>query len=212
MAGGVAAPWFPPASHATSDTKPDSNRSFWDRRQVLDEAPALLRGGAAVPVSLLRGREPSGPRLGVVGHGLRTRTLEGPLSPKEPPALTEILTRRYRCRACEAVLVVVPAGVGRAVRYALFAIAWALALWAGGAAEATTRAQVSPWTVFGATAKRRWRSLSRWTAAAESLFGRAPSSAGTWRQRAARLVPWLAAQAPLPTGRLDVDAFFGAAR
>ena len=61
---------------------------------------------------------------------MRARTVEGPLEPCAQPTMTEILTRRYMCRACGAVLVVVPRGVGRRHQYSRGAIATALALWA----------------------------------------------------------------------------------
>ena len=43
---------------------------------------------------------PAGSALVIVGHGLRARTLEGPPAPGQAPALTEVVARRYRCRAC----------------------------------------------------------------------------------------------------------------
>ena len=53
-----------------------------------------------------------------------------------------VLARRYRCTACGAVLVVVPRGVGRSLRYTLEAIAYALSLW-GYARPAHGRTTVS---------------------------------------------------------------------
>src|SRR5262245_2921764 len=47
--------------------------------------------------------------LVVVGHGLRARAIEGPLAPSGGPVVLDVMTRRYRCRACDAILVVVPA-------------------------------------------------------------------------------------------------------
>ena len=50
---------------------------------------------------------PVGAPLVVVGHGLRARSLEGPAAPGEAPVVTDVHGRRYVCRACGAVLVVV---------------------------------------------------------------------------------------------------------
>jgi hypothetical protein len=122
-----------------------------------------------------------------------------------------VVARRYRCRGCGAVLVVVPRGVGRALRYTLDAIGYALALW--GYARATaerTRRAVSTAKARSVSAPEQWSSLRRWVAAGARIFGSGvPRSSGTLRDRAARLASWLASQAPLPTGAVPEDAFFG---
>lgn len=155
-------------------------------------------------------REP-GRAMAIVGHGLRSRAVEGPAEPGEAPASTTLVARRYRCRACGAVLVVVPRGVGRALRYTLDAIGYALALW--GYARATAeraRRAVSTAKARSISAPEKWSSLRRWAAGAARIFGAgAPASSGTLRDRAARLASWLASQAPLPTGAVPEDAFFG---
>ena len=122
-----------------------------------------------------------------------------------------MLARRYRCLACKAVLVVVPRGVGRALRYTLDAIGYALALWghARSTAEHARRA-VSAATARGLSSPEQWSSLRRWAARAGQIFGSGtPSTGGTLRNRAARIATWLASQAPLPTGAVPRDAFFG---
>jgi hypothetical protein len=109
------------------------------------------------------------------------------------------------------VLVVVPRGVGRALRYTLDAIGHALALW--GYARATAeraRRAVSAAKARSISAPEKWSSPRRWAAGAARIFGSAaPTSSGTLRERAARLASWLASQAPLPTGAVSEDAFFG---
>lgn len=148
----------------------------------------------------------------IVGHGLRARTIEGPHAPGEDPTLTEIFSRRYDCRACGAILVVVPSSVARGYRYSLAAIGWALALWAHASkAPAVVRESTSTATVIGAASATRWASLRRWTRCALGLFGIAVPDAGTLRQRAARVASFVAAHAPVATGAVPVDAFFGAA-
>lgn len=155
-------------------------------------------------------REP-GRSLTVVGHGLRGRDIEGPAEPGEAPASTTVLSRRYRCLACGAILVVVPRGVGRALRYTLDAIGLALALW--GYAHATAeqaRRAVSTAKARGFSAPEQWSSLRRWASGAARIFGAGtPSPVGTLRDRAGRLAAWLASHAPVPTSQVPTDAFFG---
>lgn len=147
----------------------------------------------------------------IVGHGLRSRDVEGPSEPGEAPASTVVVARRYRCRSCGAVLVVVPRGVGRALRYTLDAIGYALALW--GHAQVTgerARRAVSTAKARGLSAPEQWSSLRRWAARGARVFGAGmPESSGTLRDQARRLASWLASQAPLPTGAVPRDAFFG---
>jgi hypothetical protein len=148
----------------------------------------------------------------IVGHGLRTRTLEGPVEPEARPVAAEIHARRYRCRACEAILVVVPRGVGRSFRYSLATIAWALGLWGYERVPAAdVRARSSTAKRVGAASATRWASLLRWTRCALKLFGIATEEFGTHRQRAARITTFVASHAPIATGPVPHDAFHGAA-
>ena len=155
-------------------------------------------------------REP-GKALTIVGHGLRGRGVEGPHEPGEAPTDTEVLCRRYVCNACDAVLLVVPRGVGGSFRYSLSAIAYALALWAyARRTAAQARAAVSTARARGFASPEQWSSLRRWTACAAAIFGSAvPHATGTLRERAARIATWLASHAPLPTTEVPRDAFFG---
>jgi hypothetical protein len=148
----------------------------------------------------------------VVGHGLRTRSIEGPLAPGEAPVVTDVIGRRYACRACEAVVVVVPRGVARGHRYALGAIAAALALWGYDRIQAAVvRERTSSAKTIGAASATRWASLARWTRCALSLFGCELPALGTVRERAARVATFVASHAPLFGGPVVIDAFFGAA-
>lgn len=148
----------------------------------------------------------------IVGHGLRTRTLEGPGEPGALPVATEIHARRYRCRACEAILVVVPRGVARSFRYSLATIAWALGLWAyARVPAAAVRARSSMAKRVGAASATRWASLPRWTRSALKLFGVEAGERGTRRERAARIATFVASHAPIATGPVPHDAFYGAA-
>lgn len=146
----------------------------------------------------------------IVGHGLRERSVEGPTAPGEEPVTLDVRARRYACRACDAILIVLPRGVGRGVRYSLSAIAHALALWGHARwSAAKTRAATSAARARGPDSPERWSSLRRWTARAAALFG-APTTTGTLRERAAKIAAWLASHAPLSVGAVPSDAFFGA--
>ncbi len=165
---------------------------------------------AQCPACEAASREP-GRRTTIVGHGSRARWIEGPLEPEQDPIDLEILGRRYRCRACGAVLVVVPHGVGRALRYSLGAIAGALALWGyARATAAQARKATSTARARGPSSPEQWSSLRRWTSRASTIFGAGtPSLEGTLRERAARIATWLASHAPLGTGSVPQDAFYG---
>lgn len=155
---------------------------------------------------------PEGRALVIVGHGLRVRTIEGPLTPRQPPVLTEVVGRRYACRACDAILIVLPAGIARGYRYSRSAIGWALSLWGYEHARASSvRAQTSTASVVGASSATRWASLRRWTRCSLLLFGIACGEHGTLRERASRISTFVAAHAPISHGAVALDAFFGAA-
>ena len=161
------------------------------------------------PACAVASREPGRP-LQIVGHGLRQRGLEGPTAPGALPEAIEITVRRYRCRACGAVMVVVPRGVARRYRYSLSAIAWALALWAyEQLPAAAVRARTSTARCIGAAGATRWASLRRWTRCAARLFGIAPS-ARMLRACAARVATFVASRAPIASGMVPSDAFHGA--
>jgi hypothetical protein len=216
VAGGVCTTVLPPCSaegHLEATQRSDTriihssiDVKFWA------EAPPSCSAvrPASCPGCGAASREP-GRALRIVGHGVRGRDLEGPVEPGQVPVSTTILARRYRCLECGAVVVVVPRGMSRALRYTLDAIGYALALW--GYARATaeqSRRAVSTAKARGFSGPEQWSSLRRWASGATRIFGaRAPSRDGTLRERAGRVAAWLAAQAPLPTGAVPCDAFFG---
>jgi hypothetical protein len=159
---------------------------------------------------------PAGGALGLHGHGLRERHQWGPAAPGCLPELIGILVRRYQCRACGAVVVVVPRGVLRRRLYSAAAVALAAALYGvAGLAPAEVRAQVSPLRIVGATAASGWASLRRWAGAVRGgrLFPvvRALPADATLREVAARAATTLAAYAP-GAGGLSIEsaAFLGA--
>jgi hypothetical protein len=125
--------------------------------------------------------------------------------------LTEILARRYVCRACGAVALVVPADVARRCLYTLSVIAAALAQWShGGWSAAAVRSAFGAFPLLGAAATG-WPSLLRWTCMAERLWpriGRLPRLSP--RVLAHRVSAKLSAFSPVPLGRVLTDSVAGA--
>lgn len=216
VAGTVLGHRSPPCSADRLETETRSERRIVHSELDVKSWAASPPACAAVrpthcPACGAASREP-GRALGIVGHGRRPRTIEGPRTPGGDPVLTEVLTRRYECRACSAIIVVVPRGVGRGYRYSLSAIAWALALWGyERAIAASVRRRTSTAKTVGAASATRWGSLMRWTRQALALFGFEPDEAGTLRQRAAAVAAFVAAHAPVAQGPVAPDAFLGAA-
>lgn len=126
--------------------------------------------------------------------------------------LTEILARRYVCRACDAVALVVPADVARRCLYTLSVIAAALAQWShAGWSAAAVRATFGAFSLLGHAATG-WPSLVRWAHMAERLWPRLGRLACcSPRVLAHRVSAKLAAFAPVPCGRVLVDSVAGAA-
>jgi hypothetical protein len=102
----------------------------------------------------------------IVGHGLVERQVLGPVAFRGPPEALTLRLRRYRCRACRAVLVVGPRGLLRGRWYSGPAIAGALGAFARGATSPAVRAQTRPWRHVGVAAVERWATLERWVEAA----------------------------------------------
>jgi hypothetical protein len=159
---------------------------------------------------------PLGRRLGLWGHGLRDRQQRGPLEPRGQPVEVVIRARRFLCRPCGAVLLVVPSGVMAGRLFSAAAIGLALVLFGvGGLSMAATRTRVSPWQRVGATAAVSWLSLRRWARAARD--GRLwacvrPSPVRfTARQVAERAARTLASLAPLALSedRIEAQVFAG---
>lgn len=119
--------------------------------------------------------------------------------------------RRYLCVDCRACPTVIPAGLSKAYRYSLSAVAMALTLWALGQQRAVeVRRRVSPQRQLGDSEPSRWRSLRRWTRAAHRLFNLAARPAGeTTRELARRIAHLVLARGPTELGELE-RAFAGA--
>lgn len=162
---------------------------------------------------------PVGRALQIWGHGLRDRQQRGPLSPLSEPVEITIRVRRYVCRVCRAVIVVVPQGVIAGRLFLAAAIGFALALF--GARKlpmSEVRRRISPWRRVGASAFGSWLSLRRWVGAIRErrLFAsvRSSPSSFTAREVAARAAQTLAALAPpsLAAAEIEQRVFAGAVR
>jgi hypothetical protein len=150
----------------------------------------------------------------IVGHGLVERQVRGPASATGAPESVVVTVRRYRCRACRAVLVVGPRGLVRGRWYGGGAIAVALAAYAAGDTSAAVRRRTSPAVVVGASARERWMTVVRWIEAARGgrLFAVSGVDQLPRRRIAEQVVLALAARAGRELG-VDIAeaAFAGAA-
>ncbi len=122
-----------------------------------------------------------------------------------------IPVRRYRCRRCDAVVVVVPRGVMRRRHFGAAAIALALFRFGADARVVDIRREVGG---HGETAA--WPALRRWVRAGGQarLWSCVRGSPPEWgpRQVAERIAMTLVAYAPATTvAPLDVRVFAGAA-
>jgi len=110
--------------------------------------------------------QPVGGRVVIVGHGLLQRQVLGPQTATSVAEAIEVKLRRYRCRACKAVLMVGPRGLVARRLYGAGAIALAFAAYAHGATGPAIRTQTSPSRVVGGSAAERWVTVERWIEAA----------------------------------------------
>ena len=168
--------------------------------------------------SCKRASHPLGGKITLHGHGPRERQLRGPAAPDEAPALCGLLVRRYRCTNCKALCTVAPRELLTQRLYSASAIGWALALFGVlRLAAAVVRERVSPWAIWGASA-RRWPTLLRWIEAIRSRrllrCVRPAPLCWTARRLAERAATTIAAMAlpALEPPPIDVQAFHGAAR
>ena len=156
--------------------------------------------------------QPFGEPLCLVGHGVRDRIVRGPLDLDSlAPALrTCVSCRRYRCLACSAVMLVVPAGV--LPRRHFFGPAIALALFLLGAGETPideVRRTIGGTTPFQDAIPNVWRTLSIWThaAAAGKIFSRIAtiSHIGCLRAAATAVASALAGYAKMEAGERSMS-------
>lgn len=150
----------------------------------------------------------------IVGHGVVVRQVRGPATAHGPPEQALLTLRRYRCRACSAVLVVGPRGLVVRRWYGAGAISVALAAFAAGETSSEARARTSPAANVGGSAVDRWMTLVRWLdAARDGLLFAIPGLRGLGRRDVARqVVLVLAARGGhAPSTDMAESAFAGAA-
>ena len=154
---------------------------------------------------------------GLIGHGMRTRQVRGPLEPGGEPTTLEVDVRRYRCSTCKAVLTVLPRGLVPRRHFSSTAIGQALLRYGQmQQSQREVRRHTSPWRIVGEAAVTGWATLRRWIAALGrgTLFAqvRAAPATFTARQRAERAALTLAALAPASMARLPLieQVFAGA--
>lgn len=162
---------------------------------------------------------PVGRGLQIWGHGLRDRQSRGPLEPLGDPVEVTLRVRRYLCRLCQTVIVVVPLGVIAGRLFPAAAIGLALTLFGvEGLPLREVRRRVSPWQFVGATAHGSWLAVRRWVRAIRQgrLFVcvRHSPESFTMRQVAERAATTLAALAPpsLAHAAIAQRVFAGAVR
>jgi hypothetical protein len=194
-------------------------RSTIDVKSWLERLPSVdeVRPGQC-PTCAAASR-PVGRALQIWGHGLRDRQQRGPLSALGEPVEITIRVRRYVCRLCRTVIVVVPLGVIAGRLFCAAAIGLAVVLF--GVAKlpmGAVRRRVSPWQHVGTSAAGSWLSLRRWVHAIRGrrLFAsvRASPSGLTAREIAARAAQTLAALAPPSLAAVEIEhrVFAGAVR
>jgi hypothetical protein len=143
------------------------------------------------------------------GHGLRARTVI--VRDLGRSVIAEIEARRYVCRACDAVVLVVPADVARRCLYTLSLIAAALAHWSyGGMPAGAVRSAFSAFSIVGHAVKG-WPSLVRWSYMVQRLWPRIGHPTGASPRALAHVISAkLSAFAPIPSGRVLHDCVAGA--
>jgi hypothetical protein len=156
-----------------------------------------------------------GGEVWIHGHGVVQRQQRGPEAPGKVPVKREVACRRYRCKACTAVLTVVPASALARKHFSAAAMAlaltlWGLCGWSAAQVRAVVGGQLPP-----EGKPRGWRTLARWArqVADGKLWASLESRAkGAPRQVAARAAQALCGWAP-PWARaagLPHQAFAGA--
>ena len=149
------------------------------------------------------------------GHGLRARQRWGPADAEltSRGEVRSLLQRRYRCRACGAVITVRPRGELAHKRYTASAIV--LALWLWGCTlmtDAAVQSRSSPSPPRGVSRPERWTTLRRWARAArDGSLWRCVRAEPHWtlRQCAERAALVIVALADVAIGPPERRAFAG---
>jgi hypothetical protein len=182
-----------------------------DVKTWVRQAPSVAAVRPAMCISCQAPAAPLGGPLGLHGHGLRERRLLGPAAAGERPGVHILHLRRYRCRHCGAVMVSAPRGLLPRLRYGAVAVAMALALWSSEREPGwQVRSRVSPVSSLGNEPAHGWRSLRRWARNGRHWWARDRDFVDlSPRSVAFQITCRIAAKAPVPTGRLWLDACAG---
>lgn len=150
----------------------------------------------------------------LVGHGVRLRQVRGPVTAEGAAEVVTVVTRRYRCRACGAVIAVVPRGIVARRHFSASAIGLGLLLYAVLRVHVDElAARVGLW----GRGHSAWRTVVRWTQAIDrgALLRRARLRLAPpdWppRRRAERAAMALASLCPDSACPLATRVFVGAA-
>ena len=116
--------------------------------------------------------------------------------------------RRYRCRACSAVILVHPRGLLRRFRFRPAAMLLALASWGlDGKASGAVRQSLCPRQVVAHDGWRHWAAPRRWLRTAHRWAGTAVGEVlGSRAERVEAVLQQLASRALHSTGDLLSDA------
>jgi len=154
-------------------------------------------------------------RLGLHGHGTRTRQTRGPLALDGASVVQVVTVRRYICTRCRTTVTVSPVVVVPRRLYLPSAMAVAFVLFGvTRLSQSETRARLCPWRTWGDGSAARWDALRDWVTAVRErrLFHGVrppPDDWAPWRV-AERAATTLAALGP-PGAALEAAAFLGAA-
>jgi len=179
--------------------------------------PAIARLRPAFCVECEAAAVEPGKPLGVVGHGIRTRRVVGPLEPAGAPCECDIFVQRFLCRHCGAVMTVVPRELLPRRHYSGPAMAMALALFGVmGESDAAVETRIAPPRRTGRNGGCRFRSIRRWCREVRTrrLFPQTRAPPASWRNRqvAERTAMTLISSCP-PRHRgekLEHQAWYGA--
>lgn len=143
---------------------------------------------------------PPGGGLNLHGHGIRSRTVLGPLSFQEfvegSPKRRTIRIRRFQCQVCKTTMTVVPREVRPYGLYVTLAVVGAFALWVYHPDDLPIET-VRDWISPEGTDYPGWFQLRRWADGAPGLLDISrPNSRAPPRGFAASVVQQIAATSP----------------
>lgn len=172
------------------------------------------------PAACARCGQPShlaGGRLGLHGHGTRSRQTRGLLTVDGEAVVKVVTARRYICTRCWTTVTVLPTAVAPHRLYLKSTMAVAFVLHGvERQSQRATRARLCPWRTWGDGSATRWDALRDWLAAVREgrLFRcvRRPPDEWPRRRVAQRAATTVAALAPPEVTPLRLAAFLGAAR